>query len=429
MKVVHSAHVSVMHRHMEDGTDVERFDEGTLTFVGSAAELRRIRGVKANDHNVVIDQERRTADHGTHMDPAIIVEDPALTFLQIFLCGNDAGEAIRKVAVVLDDGSVSVMEPVRHEAAEEDDIRSELKRSRSGWTFEVSGSSVTPIWQHSRFGAERETVGMAIAGSGILRIPALFSDRLGLCLTTDDVFGGTEHKHLLHGEAGHASGRWVYAGGNMHAPRARRMPAYRSAVARLMDGDVPPVDAFAGFDELQIFCRPEHAQLAMTDYAASGVAAIGVVTVSENEEEDPDILLVDPRAGYFGNPERPISMLLFADQNDPSYPDRFRAAASLFRHLPEETPVLESAWFSESHVEPERGVRYYGIGYSHSTADFPKAMVELTRRMMLPERQLCGSCPRSANCLDMLATPWAKPVQPGKEKCAIKDGLDLLYRD
>ncbi len=88
-------------------------------------------------------------------------------------------------------------------------------------------------------------------------------------------------------------------------------------------------------------------------------------------------------------------MLLFADQNDPSYPDRFRAAASLFRHLPEETPVLESAWFSESHVEPERGVRYYGIGYSHSTADFPKAMVELTRRMMLPERQLCRSCPRS----------------------------------
>jgi hypothetical protein len=122
-------------------------------------------------------------------------------------------------------------------------------------------------------------------------------------------------------------------------------------------------------------------------------------------------------------------MLLFADQNDPSYPDRFRAASSLFRHLPEETPVLESAWFSESHIEPERGIRYYGIGYSHSTADFPKAMVELTRRMMLPERQLCGTCSHSANCLDMLATPWAKPAQPAKDRCAIKEGLDLLYRD
>jgi hypothetical protein len=101
----------------------------------------------------------------------------------------------------------------------------------------------------------------------------------------------------------------------------------------------------------------------------------------------------------------------------------------MFRHLPEETPVLESAWFSESHIEPERGVRYYGIGYSHSTADFPKGMVELTRRLMLPERQLCGSCSRAANCLDMLATPWAKAVQPDKDRCAIKEGLDLLYRD
>lgn len=418
-----------MHRHMEDGTDIERFDEGTLTFVGTAEELRRIRGVKANDHAVVIDHARQTADHGTHMDPAIIVEDPSLTFLQVFLCGNDAGEAIRKVAVVLDDNSVLMLDPVPHRPTEDSDIRSEMKRSRSGWTVEVAGGSVTPIWQHSRFGTERETVGMVVSAGGTVRVPALFSDRLGLCLTTDDMFGGTEHKHLLHGEVGQASGRWVYAGGNLHAPRARRMPAYRSAVARLMDGDIPPLDAFAGFDELQIFCRPEHAERAMKDYAASGVAAVGVMTVSEYEEEDPDILLVDPRTGYFGAPDRPISMLLFADQNDPDYPDRFRAAASLFRHLPEETPVLESAWFSESRIEPERGVRYYGIGYSYSTADFPRAMVELTRRMMLPERQLCGICQRSMNCLDMLATPWAKTVQPREAACAVKEGLDLLFSD
>ncbi len=417
-----------MHRHMEDGTDIETIDEGTLTFVGTAAELSRIRGVKANDHAVIIDHVRGTADHGSHIDPAIVVEHPTLTFLQVFLSGSGAGEAVRKVAVVLDDGSASMLDPVRHDPEHSGEIRSELRRSRSGWEFEVSGGCVTPIWQHSRFGTERETLGMTMTGSGLLRVPALFSDRLGLCLTTDDVFGGTEHKHLLHGEVGQASGRWVYAGGNLHAPRARRMPAYRSAIAKLLDGEVPPVDAFTGFDELQIFCRPEHAEMAMKDYAASGVSSLGVVTVSDHEEDDPDILLIDPRAGYFGAPHRPISMLLFADQNDPEYQDRFTAAASLFRQLPEETPVVESAWFSESRVEPERGVRYYGIGYSHSTADFPSAMVALTRRQMSPERQLCGSCPRSANCLDMLATPWAKTVQPGKDRCRIKEGLDLLYR-
>ena len=427
MKVVHSTHVSLMHRHMEDGTDVERFEEGTLTFVAPPVELRRIRGVKANGHAVVIDHTRQTADHGTHMDPAIVVEDPAFSFLQVFLCGSDAGEAIGRVAVVFDDGTAAVFDTVRHEASQED-LSSVLVRRRGSWMFTVSGSSVTPIWQHSSFGTERETLSTTIAGEGVLRVPALFSDRLGLCLTSDDVFGGTEHKHLLHGEAGMASGRWVYAGGNMHAPRARRLPAYKSAVAKLFDGDAPPPDAFAGFDELQLFCRPEHAGMAMEDYASSA-SAVSVMTVSEFEDEDPDILLVDPRTGYFGMGSRPISMLLFADQNDVSYPDRFRAAAALFRHLPEDVPVLESAWFSESGIEPERGVRHYGIGYSHSSADFPKAMVELTRRLMLPERQLCGSCPRAGNCLDMLATPWARTVQPGRDRCGIREGLDLLYRD
>lgn len=428
MKVVHAAHVSVMHRHMEDGTDVERFDEGTLTFVARADELRRIRGIRANDHSVVIDHQRQTADHGTHMDPAIIVEDPSITFLQVFLCGNGADEPVSKVAVVLDDGSVSILETVRHEPSDDSDIRSELKRTRSGWSFEVGGSSVTPIWQHSRFGTERETIGTTITVGGILRVPSFFSDRLGLCLTTDDMFGGTEHKHLLHGEAGQASGRWVFAGGNMHAPRARRMPAYKSAVAKLMDGEVPPREAFAGFDELQLFCRPENAEAALREYAGCA-SSIGVMTVSEYEEEEPDVLLVDPLVGYEARPDRPISMLLFADQNAHAYTERFKAAAALFRSLPDETPVLESAWFSESGMEPERGVRYYGIGYSHSTADFPKGMVELTRRLMLPERQLCGSCARSANCLDMLATPWARTVQPEKDSCRIRDGLDLLYRD
>ncbi|NTF17270.1 hypothetical protein G6L37_02340 [Agrobacterium rubi] len=428
MKAVHSKHTSLMHRHMHDGTDVERFEEGTITFVASVSDLKRIRGVKANGHSVVIDHSRGTADHGTHMDPAIIVDTPTMTFLQIFLCGADAGEAVPKVAVVLDDGSVTIIDTVRHVPDEDADVSSSLARKRSGWTFEISGGSVTPIWQHSRFGTEMEMLSSPIAGNALLRVPNLFSDRLGLCLTTDDVFGGTEHKHLLHGEAGLASGRWVFAGGNMHAPRSRRMPAYRSAVAKLLDGDVPPVDAFAGFDELQLFCRPEHADLAMHDYAESA-AAVSVMTVSEFEDEDPDILLVDPRGGYFGRPDRPISMLLFADQNDRDYPDRLKAAASMFRHLPQDTPVLESAWFSEGGIEPERGIRYYGIGYSHSSADFPKGMVDLTRRMMVPDRQLCGTCQRSGTCLDMLATPWAKTVQPGQDGCTVKDAIDLLYRD
>jgi len=417
-----------MHRHMEDGTDVERFEEGTITFVAPASDLRRIRGMKANGHSVVIDHVHGTADHGTHMDPAIIVETPTMTFLQVFLCGADAGVSVPKVAVVLDDGSACVIETVRHVPDEEGDITSSLVRTRSGWSFDVAGASVTPIWQHSKFGIERETVSTTIIGSGVLRVPSLFSDRLGLCLTTDDLFGGTEHKHLLHGEAGMPSGRWAFAGGNLHAPRARRMPAYRSAVAKLFDGEVPPVDAFAGFDELQLFCRPEHAEMAMSDYAASA-QAVSVTTVSEHEDEDPDILLVDPRLGYFGAPDRPLAMLLFEDQNDPDYPDKLAAAASLFRRLPQETPVLESAWFSESGIEPERGVRYYGIGYSHSSADFPKGMVDLTRRMMLPERQLCGSCGRAANCLDMLATPWSKNVQPTKNVCRVRNALDVLFAD
>lgn len=428
MKAVHSTHVSLMHRHMEDGTDIERFEEGTITLVAPPADLRKIRGVRANAHSVVIDHAHGVADHGSHMDPAIIVETPTLTFLQIFLCGADAGEAVPKVAVAFDDGSISIIDTLKHLPEDEGNLQSAMTRTRAGWQVEVSGGSVSPIWQHSRFGVETETLGAQIAGDAVLRVPNLFADRLGLCLTTDDVFGGTEHKHLLHGEAGLASGRWVYAGGTLHAPRGRRMPAYKSVVAKLLDGDIPPRDAFYGFDELQIFCRPEHAEFAMQDYAGTA-AAVSVMTVSEEEGDDPDLLLVDPTQGYFGSPGRPISMLLFADQNAPDYPDRLKAAVALFRHLPEETPVLENAWFSESRIEPERGMRHYGIGFSHSTADFPKGMVDLTRRMMLPERQLCGRCDHSGTCLEMLATPWAKAVQPKGERCDIRDALDLLHSD
>lgn len=428
MKVVHSSHLSVMHRHMQDGTDIERFEEGTLTFIASAGDLRRIRGIKANAHAVVIDHVRQTADHGTHSDPAIIVEEGTFTFLQIFLCGSDAAERISRVALILDDGSLVMVDAVRHDPPEDEGLTSSVTWTQAGWFAEANGVSVTPIWQHSRFGVEKETVGGTVSGRARLKVPALFSDRLGLCLTTDDLFGGIEHKHLLHGEAGQASGRWVYAGGNMLAPRARRLPAFKSAVVRLDGEDVPPLEAFAGFDELQIFCHPRYAEFALRDYSSIG-ASVSVMSFSDNEEDQPDLLLVDPRFGYHNPSSRPISMLLFSDQNDPEYPDRFRAAAALFRRLPENVPVLESAWFAESGIEPTRGERHYGIGYSYSSADFPAAMNDLTRRIVLPGRQLCGICEKSSNCMDMLATPWAKTVQPGKDHCGIFEGLDLLYSD
>ena len=105
------------------------------------------------------------------------------------------------------------------------------------------------------------------------------------------------------------------------------------------------------------------------------------------------------------------------------------AAASLFRKLPEETPVLESAWFSEAGVAPEPGSRHYGIGYSISSAEFPKAMIAMTRRLALPEHGACGACPRSRSCFDMLATPWSRRAQPQGYRCGVREALDLLYAD
>lgn len=425
MKVVHSSHVSVMHRHTVEGTDVVEFREPTITFVGAREDLLRIRGAKAGSHAVAFDHQRKTAQHGSHSDPAIIIEAQGRSFLQVFLCDADPDETFTKVGVLLEDGSVETLDPVRHVTTADDGIDTEVTRQDGAWRVEVEGRSVTPIWQHSSYGIERETLGAAIEGRGRLLVPALFSDRLGLCLTTEDLFGGIEHKHLFHGEAGHPSGRYVYSGGNLHLPRARKMPAYRSLVLDLTGESVPSSDIVAGFDEVQAYCHPMHEDAARREYGRSGIP-VDVVTVSEAEDDEPDLLVVDARRMWRPT-ARPISLLLFADQNTPEWGERLQASIALYTRLPEEVPVLETAWFGESGIVPNRGDRHYGVGFSTSTADFPRGMIDLTKRLTLPDRMLCGVCEQAARCMDVLSTPWAKPAQPGAEACAVKNAIEFLF--
>jgi hypothetical protein len=424
MKVVHSSHVSVMHRHTVEGTDVVVFREPTITFVGARDELGRIRGAKAGAHSVVFDHQRRTAQHGTHLDPAIIIDAQGHSFLQVFLCDADPEESFTKVGVVLDDGSVVALDTVRHRTTADDGIDTEVSRTDGVWRVEVEGRSVTPIWQHSSYGVERETLGPIVSGRGRVAVPALFSDRLGLCLTTEDLFGGIEHKHLFHGEAGHPSGRWLYSGGNLHMPRARKMPAYRSLVLDLTGDGRPSADVVMGFDEVQAYCHPMHEDAARLAYGRYGVP-LDVVTVSESEEDEPDLLLVDARQMWRPT-VRPVSLLLFADQNEPDWADRLQASLALFARLPEEVPVLEAAWFGETGIVPEPGNRHYGVGFSQSSADFPRGMIDLTKRVRLPDRIMCGTCEYDGRCMDLLATPWARPAQPGPEGCGVKNALEHI---
>lgn len=425
MRVVHSSHVSVMHRHTVEGTDVVAFQEPTITFVGSRQELERIRGAKAGAHSVVFDHKRRTADHGTHQDPAIVVEAQGRSFLQVFLCDTDPADTISKVGIVLDDGTTAAVDVVRHRTTEEDGIDSHVFRRDGLWVVEVEGREVTPIWQHASYGVEQETVAAAVQGRGRVSVPPLFSDRLGLCLTTEDLFGGMEHKHLFHGEAGHPSGRWLFSRGSLHMPRARKMPAYRSLVLDLTGDDMPSLDVAEGFDEVQAFCHPMHEDATRREYGRSGVP-LDVVTVSGNEADAPDVLLVDARQIWMPA-ARPVSFLLFADQNAPDWADRLQASMALFTRLPEDVPVLDAAWFGETGVVPEMGDRHYGIGFSVSSADFPRAMVDLNKRLNHPDRQLCGKCPQTGRCMDFLATPWARPAQPASDTCRIRDGIEFLF--
>lgn len=411
-----------MHRHTLEGTDVVVFKEPTITFVGTRAELERIKGAKAGTHSVVFDHQRRTAHHGSHADPAIIVDAQGHSFLQVFLCDADPDESFTKVGVLLDDGSVVALDPVRHRTTADDGIHSDVTKTDTGWLVEVEGRAVTPIWQHASYGIERETVCPVVSGQGRVMVPALFSDRLGLCLTTEDLFGGIEHKHLFHGEAGQPSGRWLYSGGNLHMPRARKMPAYRSLVLDLTGDGLPSADVVLGFDEVQAYCHPMHEDAARLAYGRYGVP-LDIVTTSEAEDDEPDLLIVDAR--YMWRPTaRPISLLLFADQNAPDWGDRLQASLALLRRLPGEVPVMESAWLGDAGMTPEPGNRHYGIGFSTSSADFPRGMIDLTKRIRLPDRMLCGTCGLDGRCMETLATPWAKPAQPGPDGCLVQNALD-----
>jgi hypothetical protein len=202
------------------------------------------------------------------------------------------------------------------------------------------------------------------------------------------------------------------------------MPAYRSLVLDLTGEGIPSVDVLAGFDEVQAYCHPMHEDAARREYGRTGVP-LDVVTVSDTEDDDPDLLIVDARQMWRPT-VRPISLLLFADQNAYDWADRLQASLALFTRLPAEVPVLETAWFGDGGIAPEPGNRHYGVGFSTSSGDFPRGMIDLTKRMRLPDRILCGTCEYDGKCMDILATPWSKSAQPGMGGCGVKNALNYF---
>jgi len=418
-------HISRNFQHGASGTRESFIDEITVTVSGTRAEIDTVTRIDVDGVRVEIDPVRRLAMHRDHCDPAIPFEYEGEWHLQVFLWEVDIHTVRPRVRTRVGGADMSLPVVIREENLG-DGLSSSIERVDGRWfvVIEAPGGAEL-IWQGSRWGRETESEPKAVMGRAHIEVPGSFSERHGLCISTDDPFGGTEHKHMIFGEAGHASGRIVAMKGRLLMPKLREQFAYRAAIvvddledpdwaARIVSGE--------RFDEVDIWCRPERAELLghlarrhtngkVTTYApaeASEARHADVVTLDRADAE---------------HPGKPISFLLFTDQADGSFPDRLARAVAAVRRLPTDLDIVERAWLGDMRDVLSADHLHYGIGFSTSSDGSSRRTVELMKRLKLPSRSACVGCRKMRQCDAIIATPWASAAAPSEGRCAIRKAL------
>ena len=423
LKAVAAPHRSRVFRHVESGTQTHEFEEPTITISGDREEVEAIREVKIGTLTVGINPARRVAHHKDHDDPAIPFVRGGRWHLQIFLCGSDLSELGGTINIAGAGRRETV--DLRHFEGQPVRLETRLRTEGGRWFIDVGGDgTVETLWQGSLWGREFEQDGPVVLGSGSIEIPALNSERLGLCLTTGDPYGGIEHKHVFFGEAGQPSGRIVAVSDRLLFPKLREQFRYRSLIVADDEENPEWVERILSanrHDEADIWCRPNRAEVIQRAFRNDPKVRVTTFTTLSDGGEGADVIVTDPSDRL--PPDRPVSFLLFSDQNDPAFPERFSTVLRRIKSIPEEQPVLERGWLDGTSGPLSSDIASYGIGFSYSSDNDPRRAIDLTRRLRIPERSPCGGCDFAEECASIIATPWARGVMPGMSGCRVASAL------
>lgn len=415
-----SAHRVRNRRHAAAGTVEMQFLETVVSLRGTLREIRAVRAVELCGRRVELDHDAMLANHGSHADPLVPAVIDGGEMVQIFLADLEPGIVREGPVLELAQGRTRHCPEVwEGDRAPAETIASSLARHGTGrWSIAAASSQPFEVLvQRFADGRAQETRTVLPAGSHEISVGPCFGEVHGVALSSLAIAGGLEHKHMILGKFGLASGRHLLSGGALLPPRAMEPFAYRSLVSDVRSpACIAATLAHAGaFDEIELWCAPDLAS-ACSEAGRGRSGGWRVRThAPPGDDASCDVTTLAPGDTPPMN-GRPFSYMLFRSARDEDFGDRLAAAAACARSRPE-APLIDRAWLSckESH-DVGRG---YGIGYSlpgPGRGERRDAMDEIRRRR-LPDSP-CNGCGTAARCDATMPHPREGFPAPG-ESCGI----------
>jgi hypothetical protein len=425
LRAVASRHRCVSHYHGASGTSVSTFDEATLSLGGPIEVIDAIRRIEIDGVAFDVDPVRRAIHHPEHSDPAVPFLHNGIWWLQVFLCdGRYKTELPAQAAAWSGDGTIDVGRVEFHVADADALMTSRMSGPPGARLLTFDAPTPTDIVvQTSAFGREMEQVmPTRPAGPGTFPIEAVHAERYGICLSSGDPFGGIEHKHMIFGQGGHASGRVLIDAKGFWLPKVREQFGYRSVIL-LDDGGDWVGNALRDplIDEIDVWTTLDRAGAVRGMLGQENLSGRKITTYASKASvaaHAADVNVVEP--GDEVPARKTISFLLFMDQAASSFPERYAATIRHLRTLPASINVIDRAWIGAKDI-PSLTNRHFGMAFSRSTETSANAKVNLFKRLAVPDFQPCGSCEAKPFCLSFAATPLAMGMLPSNLGCRIRD--------
>lgn len=429
LEAVAARHKCVSFYHASSGTQVSTFDEATLSLGGTHGAIQSVCGIEIDGVKFEVDRARKTVTHPEHSDPAIPFLHAGRWWLQIFLCeGRYERELPTKVKVSTTSGTHEVASVIIRQSDSDIEMASRLTGRAGDRRIEcLSSHPVEGTIQWSVCGREMESGAVRLkAGRNEMKLHPIHGERYGICLSSTDPFGGIEHKHMVFGETGHASGRILANRDGFWLPKTREF-AYRSIIAvdhGQDDGWLQNLMGDPEIDELDIWTSVSKAQL----IATSKLMAPGRRITTYAPAVDPaakfaDVVIVDPDSHLPDNKD--LAFMLFMDQAQDGFQDRLELVLRRLATIPDEINVIDRAWIG-SKGQPAMSTPNYGIGFSVSSEKDKKSHIALYKRLSKAGALECVTCPVRASCDAMIATPWARGITPSAGNCRTREALNGL---
>ncbi len=378
MKCLLANHVANLVRHCDLGDLQSESKEGTLTLIGSLNELIEIKSVEIGDYTVEMDHIKKRARHRHHSDPAIPFPLGKEHCLQIFLFGEIAETIANTVCLTKLDGNKQIhLAQIQQNKPRE--ITHEVTKIDERWILKTASEfDVDLVIQTQTGGEEHEERHVLPSGHHEVALCSKFSERLGVCLShADDPFGGIEYKHNLFGEVGATSGRKLWSKDRIWHPPTLFVPAYNSMIVDLVSDEPTKTDeleaAIKHACEVELIASKTHLAIARNIARQHG-SKIKITKVGDLSEDNIDIAVLEADQQLPSNWTKPISFLLFRDQNDHDFVKASKIAIErLEREKPVRAMAIEKMWLEATqNAHAQEQTHGYGISWSISSANIQR---------------------------------------------------------